>query len=197
MRVATGGIRSGSSKPGAAIAAAAPAVGNGNEKLKRRFQLFPSNNPAACFLRRLHLRVFIRCLPFLSASHTSFPLPSFPRYLSALWLTTPFPPLRHRFTTGLLPTAAVSSSSSSASASSSIVGCYLVVTDDGCYPFSSRGILRGQLAIYLIGPGATPRLPRGNQQQPVLSPVERRQALARSILTERDRTTYQRPRLLF
>lgn len=37
--------------------------GNGNERLKkRRFQLFPPNNPAACFLRRLHLRVFI-CLP--------------------------------------------------------------------------------------------------------------------------------------
>lgn len=69
---------------GAAIAAA-PAAGNGNEKLKRRFQLFPSNNPAACFLRRLHLRVFIRCLPF-PPSHTSFPLASLPRYLSALTL---------------------------------------------------------------------------------------------------------------
>lgn len=38
---------------------------------KRRFQLFPPNNPAACFLRRLHLRVFIR-LPVPRALLPSF-----------------------------------------------------------------------------------------------------------------------------
>lgn len=53
------------------------AAGNGNEKLKRRFQLFPPNNPAACFLRRLHLRVFIR-LPVPRAASIV------PPYLSAL-----------------------------------------------------------------------------------------------------------------
>lgn len=50
--------------------------GNGNERLKkRRFQLFSPNNPAACFLRRLHLRVFIR----LPAPVPRALLPSFRR----------------------------------------------------------------------------------------------------------------------
>lgn len=77
--------------------AAAPAAGNGNEKLKRRFQLFPSNNPAACFLRRLHLRVFIRCcLPVPAVPHL-FPRPS-PSSLSIR-----SPPFRPSFRPERLP----------------------------------------------------------------------------------------------
>lgn len=57
-----------------------PAVNGSREweweaQKKRRFQLFPPNNPAACFLRRLHLWVFI---------HPTFPRPLFPQRATSI-----------------------------------------------------------------------------------------------------------------